>query len=318
VVHDEIDKSSTLTRVRTAAAFKTPFPLAPLQIPGHPQSRKRMRLSNQSASSHQWSAPWVVDTDPTVDQRTGLKLTTTARHQQLLEIMCEVKRDHWGHLQRRVAALYPEPSSQRTMLASALGAVKRQEVYGCTQTIPLHKRAVQDRLNALDRQIRLHRQEQPVATREDIQHAVARLSPLAQAALALVVCTAHRGTSIANLQWKDVVMRAFPPWLIDNVQASDEWYMQHQQLDPRSTLTSLRFRDGKTAAHIGTYTIHAHFPETLTQFILGLRATPPETPYVFGKDRHKVLAEVSRNISLRTLIHVCEKRGSRFSGKKIR
>ncbi len=70
---------------------------------------------------------------PIVDVRTGLQMRTTQKHRLLLTFLQQhlgVPGGPWKALIGFLSTRYPNPSSQRTWLASALGALKRQATYG--------------------------------------------------------------------------------------------------------------------------------------------------------------------------------------------
>lgn len=255
--------------------------------------------------------------DPGIDPRTGLSRQTTQRHLALLKILQEVPSRGslpWKHLISRVREAYPNPSTQRTLLAASLGAYKRASTYlGVQLTIPHPGSVVQDRINFLSRQIRLQADfDQPGVTPDEIRQAMNRMTWRAKLMLALLVVTAHRGTSIADIRMGDVRVLPFPEWLEVPSPHVAQSLSDVPQIDPAPplalptnngwTLVGIRFRSGKTDRFTGVYSIYvavpAHLAHGLQQLLL---RGGPRGSFLFGSDHRTVLREVSSHVSLRAL-----------------
>ena len=257
--------------------------------------RSQHRLPSPAASKHH-NILSTLPEDPKTDPRTGLQHETTKRHLQLLQLFNQAPpdTDPWTYLMTQLEILYPNPSSQKTFLSSAIGAVKRAHTYGVEvrgQSAP-HPQMVQDRINALSRRVRLAADHNlPGVEMQDLQQKITSLSPETQIFTALSVLTGgHRGTSIRDLLTDDILLRLPPKWLdVPPCQTSN-------------LLVTLRFRDGKTNNHIGTYAVHFFPPEDLLQRLIALMKSSPNT-YLFGitKTRNRIYDEVSRAIHFRDL-----------------
>jgi hypothetical protein len=247
--------------------------------------------------------------DPLSDQRTGLRVATTRRHLRLLRFMTmcvKHQQDPWTLL-IKYAAVSSSASTQRTILASAIGAVKRQETYlhdGIK--IPLASRMVQDRINWLDRQVRLNANlDLPASTLPAIRQCFNNLSNAGKLLLLLAIATGgHRGTSVRDLRRTDVFVRTTPAALRAHIQSNQHtatWLLQSKD----ETILSLRFRDGKTASTTGTYTMNIVIPDWAYTLLAELASKENRTTFLFGHERQATYNEVSRLLGWRELRRAC-------------
>lgn len=181
------------------------------------------------------------------DVRTGLTPATSLVHRKLLLVLL---RDGWTGLITLLRQSTLATTSQRTLLAKAIGAAKRAAQYGFASPGP-PPQAVFDALALYDRQIRVHmHMDGGVITMSTISEHQKHLgqSP-AGAVFHILLATAHRGTSIASLQAKDIFLVLRPP--------------------SPDTLV-LRFREGKTEKSTGTYTLSVAAPAWVTTQVMAL------------------------------------------------
>lgn len=143
-------------------------------------------------------------------------------------------------------------TTERTLLASLIGATRRAELYNIDRVFPKPTEALWERLRRLDWEIQTTvNLEQPAISPDNLRLVLSSLgSPAAKLYLTLMWLTAHRATSLTQLRRRDV--RLLSP--------------AEAPTPTRSHMLSLRFREGKSNRFIGIYTIHLDLPSQLVPF----------------------------------------------------
>lgn len=172
------------------------------------------------------------------DSRTSLTAATSRVHEKLLLLLTRLG---WDGLIARIRQSSLAPSSQRSLLAKAIGAAKRTAQYGFAQ-VPPPPSALFDTLALLDRILRCElAMDGSIIDMSTLTHHQQSLGETeAGATFYVILATAHRGTSIAAIQAHDIfVVRGTQP----------------------PTTLILRFREGKTEKSTGTYSLAIAAPE---------------------------------------------------------
>jgi hypothetical protein len=246
--------------------------------------------------------------DDNRDLRTGLTSQTTKRHCAILDAISATSISQFI---KSVQTAWPDPSTQRTWVSAAIGALKRAHVYRPTfdlADLQKHVAACKQAIVPIDRRIRLEKPLwTPALSLERIATTIQNIKDpeVLLFAVLSVLTGGHRGTSVQSLQLRDVVLTGhMSSGLVPTTCTA---------LAPAMCTTpqdiALIFRDGKTAATIGHYCMHIRIPPSVVDILrqvanaaqLAQAQFPPHRQFLFGQ-RHKTIAtRVAKLLPLREL-----------------
>mmetsp|Transcript_78270 Transcript_78270/g.91416 ORF Transcript_78270/g.91416 Transcript_78270/m.91416 type:complete len:393 (-) Transcript_78270:1769-2947(-) len=211
---------------------------------------------------------------------TGLSAQQTRLHHWLLMYLRHLLTTHSTNYRawcRFIDSLMTTRLSLSTLIkvaGSMIGAVKRATTYGITDTITI-PRILYDTIATWKIQLlKVKKLDLPGISPQHVRHLIATLSPTPALYLALLYRSAHRSTSIRDLQRQDVLLNCHP-----------------SLASPTTATVTLRFRSGKTqrVTEIYCITVHVHQHEVLH---LQTLLNDHSSPYLF-KSRMQTASTVS-------------------------
>lgn len=212
----------------------------------------------------------------------GLSSQQCKKHWYLLHILgrSSERLPSWRNLVQHITSKWSHVGTRINWLGSALGAVKRRDMYMSHKLdylwpIPAF---IYDQLKTWrSNQLLVQNFDLPHIDTASIETIATSLQPVASLYLRLMFRTAQRSTSISKLQARDIFVE------------------RHSALnllgEPRLQSLSIRFRDGKTITTTGAYTLHTLVS---SQDISLLHHLASQHRFIFGPHRQRVAAQVSQ------------------------
>lgn len=305
------DKSRSLSRSKSPHSLRTMQSLLPTpsisQSPDDKSLADDMTASDTDDDEANCVAPMKVSAQDIekIRRTTNLSLQQTRRHLQLLHQLTEnpmlLPHQAWQQLATVLTQRYTNLSTRITMGGSAIGAIKRIEVYrpflqqphAPVLSIGISK-VFQDQL-ATWRQLMTTTADfdLPEVTPEAANQIMTALESTSTRGFFMILYrAAARMTSVLNIRSRDVFLN------------------RHKSLAPHgSILLSIRFREGKTLRYTGPYTVHILMPSELALAIYQAKGTT----YLFGDSRHRIAKTVSLTLHTHGLdVRACRRGSLRF------
>lgn len=238
-----------------------------------------------------------------IRRTTNISLQQTKRHLQLLQQLTEdaslMPHQAWQRLSTHLAQRYANLSTRITHGGSAIGAMKRIEIYRpFISPAPVLCAGIS---KVFQDQLSTWRQQQTTTADFDLPEVT---PDAANKILAALESTSTRGFFM-------ILYRAAARMTsVVNIRSRDVFINKHKSLAPiGSTLMSIRFREGKTLRYTGPYTIHILMPSELASAIYQAKGTT----YLFGDNRHRIAKTVSLTLHTHGLdVRACRRGSLRF------